>query len=153
MIIDNVAFCQYPCEMNARLQLVSYVAEKAQYFMRKTGALYPFAVILDKEGEVRQLLLSWEEEYPNARELATALEAVIKVRLRFDSILGGVVCNDVLYRAIKDTTKLDALQMKLLMKEEVEYYYQPYVVAEKSIVFAEIVQDHMTYDRLSELSE
>ncbi len=45
--------------------------------MRKTGGLLPFAIVLDNEGDVKQLMLDWEENHPNARELAAALEAVI----------------------------------------------------------------------------
>ena len=43
--------------------------------------------------------------------------------------------------------------MKLLMKEEVNYFYQTYITADKTFVFSEIVKDNMTYDRLSEFSE
>ena len=139
--------------MNGRLKLIQYVAELAQYFLRETNGLLPFAVLLDKEGEVKQLMLDWQEESIDARELATALEAVIKVRFRFDSIIAGVVCVDVLYSANKEALKHDAIQMKLLMKEEVNYFYQTYITADKTFVFSEIVKDNMTYDRLSEFSE
>ena len=98
-------------------------------------------------------MIDWQEEHPNAKELATALEAVVKVRLRFDSILGGVVCVDVLYRTDKQATKQDAIQMKLLLPQETEYYFQSYVAADKSFVFGDILRDDMAWDGLSELAD
>ncbi|WP_460502963.1 hypothetical protein [Hymenobacter agri] len=139
--------------MNGKMQLVIYVAEQAQYFLREIGELYPFAVFLNNEGEVKQLLLNWEEEKPAVKEYATALEAVVKVRLRFESILGGVICTDVLYRANSEAEKVDALQMKLLVADGTEHYYQPYSVVGQSVEFAAIVRDDMTFDRPSQLAE
>ncbi|MDO7886710.1 hypothetical protein [Hymenobacter cheonanensis] len=140
--------------MDERLRLIKIVSEQAQYLMRETGGLLPFAVILDNEGHVRQLILDWEEEHPDARELTVALEAVVKVRLKFKSILGGVVCTDVLYRPNGQAEQQDALQMKHLLPQETEYYFQPYVsVNDKTFVFAEILRDDMSWDRLSALAE
>ena len=48
--------------MDGRMQLVTYVAEQAQYFLREIGELYPFAILLNKEGEVKQLFLNWQED-------------------------------------------------------------------------------------------
>ncbi len=139
--------------MDERLRLIQIVAEQAQYLLRETGGLLPFAVVLNNDGDVRQLMIDWQEEHPNAKELATALEAVVKVRLRFDSILGGVVCVDVLYRTDKQATKQDAIQMKLLLPQETEYYFQSYVAADKSFVFGDILRDDMAWDGLSELAD
>lgn len=139
--------------MDERLRLIQIVAEQAQYLMRETDGLLPFAVVLNNDGDVRQLMIDWQEEHPNAKELATALEAVVKVRLRFDSILGGVVCVDVLYRTDKQATKQDAIQMKLLLPQETEYYFQSYVAADKSFVFGDILRDDMAWDGLSELAD
>lgn len=122
--------------------LVEYVAEQAHYFMQDTGELHPFAVVLDNDGKVRQLTITWDNAGPEvgSLELSDALEAVIMIHLQADSIIGGIVCRDVFYKPPGKTEKVDAVEMALLVGNEKEYYCQSYIKAGNSFVFDEIVK-------------
>ena len=138
--------------MIEQLKLVEATAKQGQYILRKTKELHPFAMVLDKKGKLRQLIIDWQEELPDSRELAVALEAVVKVRLKFDSISYGAICIDMMQRDKNGEYSGDFLWIKVLSAVGIENFNQDYIRNKKDYVFSDIQQGEIE-DNLTQLSD
>ena len=122
------------------IRLIDAAKEYLTAFLMDSGEFYPFAMIMDKNGEIYPLEHEVTEEYPDPRSLIWLYEQTFFNEIKKDYTL-GILCINVLANLNGNglEVKRDAVEIGLYgknYKKDLLLYYQ---LSENAVAYQELV--------------
>jgi hypothetical protein len=123
----------FSCIMDEAEKLINVSKTQAEAFLLDAGEFYPFGNYIDKEDEVKPLLIYLENDMPKSQEVIEVLEDSFKLEL-INEYKIAAIATDVLITVKGE--KLDALQIRLFEDgKEVTEIYLKYTVNKDKVEF------------------
>lgn len=112
--------------------------EQAQVFLREMGEFFPYATVIEPDGEVRPLALYAEGDELDPIWMSGKLHELLEKELDQGKIDGYVICVNVLVREPDNGIKVDAASLQLVQRgHHTVTYYLKYQGVGKGMRFSE----------------
>jgi hypothetical protein len=125
--------------LNYRNVLIDRILEQATIFLKDAGEFYPFATIVDIQGNIKPMGVYFEDDNPTSSLIIEKLTTAIKDGIQSRTYLCGAVGIDVLVLEKGRSQKSDALEIRFYYESpSVEKTYYAYSKRDTGYVFREI---------------
>lgn len=122
------------------IRLIDAAKEYLTAFLMDSGEFYPFAMIMDKNGEIYPLEHEFTEEHPDPRSLIRLYKQTFSNEIKTEYTL-GILCVNVLVNTNSNglDKKRDAVEIGLYGKSYKKNVLLYYELRENAVIYQELV--------------